>query len=365
MRILQLVQKPQARGVEIFTSQLADHLMKLGNEVMLVNIFSGTYDLPFTGGILTLDAQPKWRFFDLPAWKLLAETIENWQPDIVQANAGDTLKYAVFSKLIFRWTAPIVFRNASMPSLYLHNSVVKFFNRWLYRYVSGIASVSAASFKDFRKTFVTKDIFHQVLPIGIDPEKIGIPYPTHEKDNILVHIGGFTFEKDHNGLLQLFRKLLESRPKSQLWLFGDGPLKQDIEDRCRDLGIHDKVIFKGNILRPFSAVPTNAVLLLASKIEGLPAVILESFYAKIPVIAYGVGGIPEILQREETGWCVSSGRSNEFLVAIERVLSLHARERDRILSNAYQLVTSTYTIEKIALEFEKFYVELLSREQKN
>jgi glycosyltransferase involved in cell wall biosynthesis len=46
------------------------------------------------------------------------------------------------------------------------------------------------------------------------------------------------------------------------------------------------------------------MLLLPSKIEGLPAVIPEAFYCKTPVVAYNVGGIAELIKNNVTGWLV-------------------------------------------------------------
>src|SRR5688572_32596733 len=58
--------------------------------------------------------------------------------DIVQANAGDTLKYAVLSRLFFGWKARIVFRNASTISQYIRNPISRLYNRWLYRHTDYI-----------------------------------------------------------------------------------------------------------------------------------------------------------------------------------------------------------------------------------
>jgi hypothetical protein len=132
MRILYLIQKPQLRGAEIFASQLASHLQSDGHSVVMVCLFSGEAQLPFSGKIIHLNSKAKMRFCDLKAWKKLAQIINEERPDIIQANAGDTLKYTVFSKLLFRWKQPIVFRNASMISLYIHSRLIKWWNSFFF-----------------------------------------------------------------------------------------------------------------------------------------------------------------------------------------------------------------------------------------
>ena len=71
-------------------------------------------------------------------------------------------------------------------------------------------------------------------------------------------------------------------------------------------------------------------LVMPSKIEGLPAVILEAMYCRIPVIAYEVGGIGEVLQRKETGWAVPAGDRLAFEAAVLDCLNLPAIELERL-----------------------------------
>jgi hypothetical protein len=111
MKILQLIQRPQFRGAELFATQLGNGLINRGHECLLVTLFEGDADLPFTGRLIKLDRPGKKRFFDWDGWKALARIVAEEKPDLIQANAGDTLKFAVFSKLFFGWSTPVVFRN--------------------------------------------------------------------------------------------------------------------------------------------------------------------------------------------------------------------------------------------------------------
>ncbi|WP_155807129.1 hypothetical protein [Gillisia marina] len=69
MKIIQVVQKPQLRGAEIFACQLSNHLMDLGHEVIIISIFSGDAELPFNGEIIKLNRDISNRFYDVVAWK--------------------------------------------------------------------------------------------------------------------------------------------------------------------------------------------------------------------------------------------------------------------------------------------------------
>ncbi|MBA4298775.1 MAG: hypothetical protein C0433_01515 [Cyclobacterium sp.] len=87
--------------------------------------------------------------------------------------------------------------------------------------------------------------------------------------------------------------------------------------------------------------------------------ILEAMCLKIPVIAYGVGGIPEVLKNGEPSWCIPPNDQNGFESALEEVMALDAKSKETILSNARKLVLSDHTLQKVTLQFEDFYKRLL------
>ncbi|HUP11733.1 MAG TPA: glycosyltransferase, partial [Niastella sp.] len=109
----------------MFASQLSTHINEKGHKAIIVFVFPGSAPLPFSGETRHLNGSPKKRMWDVQAWRKLAQIIKAEKPDVIQANAGDTLKYAVLSKLYFKWKQPIVFRNASTISLYIKSAPAK------------------------------------------------------------------------------------------------------------------------------------------------------------------------------------------------------------------------------------------------
>lgn len=363
MRIFQIIQKPQARGAELFTALLSEELQNLGHEVILISIFEGDHSLSFSGKQIHLKRSVQNRLWDWKAWKSFAELVKKELPDIIQANAADTLKFAVFSKKIFGWKAPVVFRNASVMSTYIKSVWVKKFNLALLNQVQGIVSVSYASQLDLTKFFNLTKPQLEVIPIGIKFSNFQ-DLQENQGSQELVHIGGFTFEKNHFELLDIFEAVSRRRKGLKLKLIGDGPLFNQIQSEIETRDLGDTVKLLGSIADPFSQVFKNSILVLPSRIEGLPAVILEAMYLKIPVVAYGVGGIPEILKNDETGWCIPPADQKGFISAIEKVLSMNIHKKETILSNAYELVSTKFTLDIVSRQFEFFYSSLLNPPQK-
>ena len=356
IKILQIIQKKQFRGAEVFASQLSTHLLNAGNSVEMLSIYDGFATLPFPNDIKTLDRKKSNRGMDFMGWKKLADIIKEMKPDIIQANASDTLKYAVLSKILFRWKSPIVYRNASTSSFYITNLFSKYFNSFLLKRVDLVVSVSRASLEDLSKLFPFIRSKSRVIPVGVEDiffEDQAINSQL-KKGNNLFHIGSFTREKNHSGLLRIFKSLLDSKEDLFLNLVGSGPLLEEIKKKVDELNIGERVIFHTEINDPRKFYQKADVLVLPSLVEGLPGVVLEAMASRLPVIAYNVGGISEILT-EETGFVVPPGNEQKFVERIKESLREIPAER---LDRAELLVKSFYRNKTLAQQFQKEYLKI-------
>ncbi|RKS50584.1 glycosyltransferase involved in cell wall biosynthesis [Gillisia mitskevichiae] len=356
MKILHLIQKPQNRGAEMFTCQLSNHLVELGYQVKIIALFEGEAILPFNGEITSIKASANNRFYDVPAWKELASIVKEFNPDIIQANAGDTLKYAVYSKKLFGWKNPIVSRNASEVGRYLKSPIQKSFNSLFYKNVEFVISVSQASEKDFLNHFPFLSGRTKVIPVGLDTIST-IKEISLKPDGVehIVHVGGFSFEKNHLGLLRIFQSVLKSKPNVHLHLIGDGPLKVEIEEEVEKLGIQQNIYFYGFVNNPLSYIKAADVLVLPSIIEGLPGVLLEAMLCKTHVVAYNVGGISEIVS-SQTGNLVEKDDEAGFLKAVFETLENPNVEQ---IDAAHKMVLKDFMNKEIALRFVEVYARVI------
>jgi glycosyltransferase involved in cell wall biosynthesis len=289
----------------------------------------------------------------------LAALISKERPDLIQANAGDTLKYAVLSKLFFRWDYPIVFRNASTISRYLRNSFARWTYAFLFRFVKHVVSVSQFSRLDFISTFPKMHHKVSVIPVAVDDSDEKVEGEALGGNPCVLHIGGFTFEKNHMGLLSIFEKFRQRYPDAILTLVGDGPLRKEIEDLVVKRRLKKNVVFLGYQHNPSRYFKSAKCLVLPSIIEGLPSVILEAFQCRVPVVAYAVGGVSEIVLPGETGWLIGAKDEPAFVSAMIDVLE-HPVGTAGISERAYQLVTQQFGLEDVARRFSALYAEIAS-----
>lgn len=359
MRIVQLITRPQRRGAEIFAVQLAEQLLSLGHEVYVISILKGSGDLFFSGSFIQLDLLDRGKI-DVSGFRKLAAKINEIQPEIIQANAAVTLLYAVGVKYFSKADFKLLYRNANKISSFIRNKAQLVFNQLLHRQLDAVISVSENSKEDYLTLFNPKHIL--AIPIGIDPieieEKLKVKTNLSAKDYLLF-VGSLVPEKDPLGLLDIFKFLLQTRPDLKLKFLGSGPLEEELRDKIKFEGLEERVEIIPNQSNIFPILSAAKMLCMPSKIEGLPGVILEAMYCEIPVIAYDVGGISEVVKNNETGWLVEERDSQAFINALSEALSTPSKNLNRIISNAKKLVKENYQIDQIAKKFERFYLDLI------
>jgi L-malate glycosyltransferase len=358
MKVLQIIQKPQLRGAEIFACQLSAELQRKGVQTDVVYLFSHTsFDLAFDLKFIPLGAEKKKRFWDLAAYKKLDQIIRSEGYDVVQANAGDTLKYAVFSKVLYGWKQPLIFRNANKMSAFIRSKSQRVFNRFLLKKTRYIISVSENCMRDVQQVFgIRKNI--TAIPIGTyDFEEIS-PFLSPATGRVIINIGSFVPEKNHRFLVQVFAGLLRLFPEARLWLVGDGVLRKTLEEQCKQLGVAEKVVFWGYRKDPVSLLKAADVLVMPSLIEGLPGAILEAFACKVPVVASDAGGIPEVVEDGVTGVLIQGYDEKEYIKRISRILNKEPLVND-LIANAHLKVQNAFMMEPVSSRFLKIYNECI------
>ena len=105
---------------------------------------------------------------------------------------------------------------------------------------------------------------------------------------------------------------------------------------------------------------SSTILVVPSRMESLPTVIKEAFYLKIPVIATSVGGIPELIEDNETGILTESENPKMLLHKINQLLSDQSLQ-EKISSNGYDFVIKNFTWKSILPVYIKFYEDLLTK----
>jgi glycosyltransferase involved in cell wall biosynthesis len=121
----------------------------------------------------------------------------------------------------------------------------------------------------------------------------------------IVSVGRLAPPKDFSTLLAAIAQLPEGR--AHLRVFGDGPLRGELEAQKRALGVDAAVEFAGEVPDTRPRLQDADVFVLASLSEGMPVSVLEAMAAGLPVVASAVDGLEEVVVDGKTGFLTSPG----------------------------------------------------------
>lgn len=126
--------------------------------------------------------------------------------------------------------------------------------------------------------------------------------------------------KGHVNLFEALARLKAERCNWICWLIGDGELRQELEERCRELQLEEHVLFLGTRHDVPALLKAADICVLPSIQENCPYAVMEAQVAGRAVIASAVGGIPEMIRNEETGLLAEARASDSLFQNLRRAL---------------------------------------------
>lgn len=166
-----------------------------------------------------------------------------------------------------------------------------------------LACVSSGVLESAEEAFNKGDIEPQSLRVITNPcpvEQIQAMARDNDPDipsePYIVNVARLVPQKGHALLLEAFAK---ARIPHQLVIIGEGPLRQELEDKARSLGVADRVMFAGKRTNPYPWMHRADLFVLASEYEGLGIVLTEALACGTPILSTDSrGGVRFVFQGE-------------------------------------------------------------------
>jgi colanic acid/amylovoran biosynthesis glycosyltransferase len=181
------------------------------------------------------------------------------------------------------------------------------------------------------------------------------PIPT------IVAVGRLIEKKGFADLVRACELLKRRARDFRCEIVGEGPLEERLRAQITELGLESQVALTGPRTQKQIAelLATATVLVLPSVVDpdgardNLPTVIMEAMAAGLPVVSTLVGGIPEMVVHDETGFLVQAGDVTALADAIERVIVDLALAR-RLGQAGHERAARNFSIEKNVRELQRF-----------
>lgn len=162
----------------------------------------------------------------------------------------------------------------------------------------------------------------RIVHCGVTPANYGTR-PRATFGQHVLFVGRLDAVKGVPLLLEAFAAARARHPEARLTVVGDGPARAALEAQAAALGIAGATTFTGyRSQEEVAALLEEAdMLVLPSFAEGLPVVLMEAMASRIPVIASGVAGVPELVQDGVSGFVVPAGDVETLTVRLEKLLA--------------------------------------------
>ena len=204
----------------------------------------------------------------------------------------------------------------------------------------------------------------RVIHNGIDLERfrpatrlrradLGLP----ENARLAGVVAGLRPEKAHDTFLRAAASVRERLPGARFVLIGDGPERERLTRLTDSLGLNGQVHFLGRRDDVADVLPLLDLSVLPSRSEAFPLAILESMAAGRPVVASGVGSIPDMVSPGETGLLVPADDAEALAGAMTRLLA--NPDEARRMGEAGRGRVQHYDTRRMVHEVEDLYEELL------
>ncbi|HRY31029.1 MAG TPA: glycosyltransferase family 4 protein [Candidatus Paceibacterota bacterium] len=203
-----------------------------------------------------------------------------------------------------------------------------------------------------------------VVPNGVDVEKFSLA-KSEKSPQILSELGVSGSEKiiitasrlvNKNGIEDLIRSLVFLPTNVKLLILGAGPLEDNLKRVTENLGLFERVIFKGQVthddLVQYFAVAD--IFCRPSLSEGLGNVFLEAMASKLPVAATPVGGIVDIVVDRKTGLLAQPGDPRDLASKIDILLNDEKLRLD-LVKNGFEMVSKKYDWNIIAQKMDEIF----------
>ena len=137
----------------------------------------------------------------------------------------------------------------------------------------------------------------------------------------MLFVGRLVEGKRPGDVVRAVAQLRERRPGAELYLCGEGPLREEPTGLATELGASDAVYFLGHL--PYDEMPriyrAGDALVLPSRAEGMPQTVIEAMASRIPVVASDLKQVAPVVER--AGVAVPVGDIADFAAGLGWVLN--------------------------------------------
>ncbi len=311
-------------------------------------------EVPMRRGIAPLD--------DVASLLRLVRCVRRVRPDLIHAHSS---KAGFLARLAGAWCrVPVVYTPHAFPFLMSAGKRRRCFYRLLERSVRGLtAALIAVSEEEVREAVKLGYARDRVTLVrnGVKAVALG-PVRVRETGALTVGLfGRLTRQKGPDLLIEAASEIVTHVPNVCFRLYGCGEMERALRVQVRERQLAAHVTFEGACRQEETVARMREadVVVVPSRWEGCPYVVLEAFQAGVPVVAAAVGGVPELICDGENGLLVETGSPEALCDAVLKLL--RDPQKRRSLAEKGRSAVASFTLDAMAKEIGAVYRKAAQR----
>lgn len=300
-------------GAERVISILSNHYASKGWVVDIILLLSGEcdYELDQKIRIISLAGTGS-RLRQLPDWIFgIRKYLKEYRPDTILSFAARINIITAVAAFGIRTNLVVSERND--PEMDGRSFIVRLATNLIYPRTSRVVfqtKKAQACFND--RVIENSSVIYN--PINVSHKA------SNQSSNKIVAVGRLEPQKNHELLVTAFKSVHTLFPQYKLYIYGEGTLRNHLEELVRNLGLESSVFMPGNVDNVHDELSDAEFFVLSSDYEGLSNALLEAMMMGLPCISTDCAGSSEIIQSGKNGLLVPVGSKEKLAEAMKQLI---------------------------------------------
>lgn len=326
-------------GAERVVTNLAEYFYAKGYQVFVITKLRAEVEYSLSEGITRIIAditkeEERGRIQNLfLRIRKLRKIFKEVNPDVVVSFIG---KNNLMSVAATRGTGiPVAVSVRSNPAREIGSGFKRKLYFAMFGMAEGVVLQTTEAIEFFPKSIQKKAI---VLQNSLNPEFIRQPY-TGEKRKEIVTVGRIDTNKNQRMMVEAFAPIVEDFPEWTMVFYGDGEERAGLEARVQELGLTDRIIFKGTQSNIPEKIEASSIFVLPSKQEGMPNALIEAMVLGLAVISTDCpcGGPRDLIMSGENGILIPVDDTKALTEELKHLME-DEQLREKLAQNAVKLI---------------------------
>ncbi len=188
-------------------------------------------------------------------------------------------------------------------------------------------------------------------------EEYKIPERMPDAEKRIGFVGQMIRRKNIFDLLDVFNALYAKHPGTRLILLGDGPQRKELEAYSKTLTSQSNIEFLGFRKDRLALLKSFDLFAMTSTLEGIPRCLMEAAAAQVPIAAYDIPGVDQLISHDKTGLLAPLGDKQQLLAHWETLL-FKPETASRLSEQAKSYVYEHYSAQRMAREYTELFEKL-------